>query len=338
MSKETMLDLNTNTLVGFEDERGKAWHWRKEFQGSEPNHYPGAVPIEDVRRRLFNWKPVEGPVKTEFTVITEDGVETHEIIDPTRKTIIRPDLKTILGIFKQSYKIHDYDEWLIKHVELLLDSDLQIGSAGLLMGGAVAWVQIEVPETFVTPEGVMFRPHLLNATSLNGTLSTTRKRAITNTVCDNTMGAALREDGAVVKIRHSTNSLSKLAEHRAALDLVHAIGDDFAAHVAELTNTPVAEDKWDRFLKDLIPTPEKDGRGKTMATKKIAAMQELWNGDDRVAPWKNTAWGVVQAVNTYEHHVGIVRGTDRAERNTYGAITGAYDALDASTLERLAAV
>ena len=55
MSSETLQHLNTNTLIGNTDARGHAWHYRAEEQGAESNHYPGPIPIEDVRRRLFCW-------------------------------------------------------------------------------------------------------------------------------------------------------------------------------------------------------------------------------------------------------------------------------------------
>ncbi|MGW4339255.1 hypothetical protein ACWEK5_41670 [Rhodococcus koreensis] len=56
--------------------------------------------------------------------------------------------------------------------------------------------------------------------------------------------------------------------------------------------------------------------------------------------WRGTAFGVVQAVNTWAHHVQPVKGVPRAERNQEGAISGRFDNLDAvvvSTLEKVLA-
>ena len=50
MSHETLQDLNVNTLIGNTDARGHAWHHRAEDQGEQSNHYPGPIPIEDVRQ------------------------------------------------------------------------------------------------------------------------------------------------------------------------------------------------------------------------------------------------------------------------------------------------
>ncbi len=55
MSRETLQWLNTNTLIGFTDKRGHAWHWRAREQNGISNHYPGPIPIHDVQQRLFAW-------------------------------------------------------------------------------------------------------------------------------------------------------------------------------------------------------------------------------------------------------------------------------------------
>src|SRR5690606_11655245 len=62
MSKETLQHLNTNTLIGNTTQRGTAWHYRADLQGGEPNHYAGPIPVEDVRRRLFDWTAQSRPL------------------------------------------------------------------------------------------------------------------------------------------------------------------------------------------------------------------------------------------------------------------------------------
>lgn len=334
MSRETLFDLNNNTLIGFTDKRGHAWHYRASDQGAEPNHYPMAVPVEDVRRRLFPWEAVEGQLTA--TALLPTGVIST--VDPDRKAIMRSDTGAILGVFKDGYSVHQFSEWLLDSVATILDDDLSIGSAGLLKGGAVAWVSVEIPDTITTPEGVTFRPNLLAATSHDGSLATTFQRVVTNVVCDNTMSAALGEGGPRLKVKHSRNSALKLAGARDALAIVHTIADDFAAQVAALSAVRVTAPEWARFVNVFVPMPEDTGRSRTMAENKRDALERLWNHDARVAPWRGTGWGVVQAVNTLTHHEGIVRGSSRADRNALRAVTGGVDALDRGTVEMLHAV
>lgn len=335
MSRETMKTLNTETLIGYTSKRGNAWHYRADLQGEESNHYERAIPVEDVRRRLFSWTPQSAPLQT--VLLDEDGVST--ITDPTRQVIIRPDTKTILGVFKQGYRIHEYDEWLTRNVEAILDADLAIGSAGLLKGGAVAWVQVEMEDTIETC-GVEFRPFLTAATSLDGSLATTYQVGSQVVVCDNTLSAAMGERIERVKIRHSRNSLGRISEARDALNIVHQVGDEFAAAVEALTAEVVTETRWADFLDAY--TGRKDDHGSKQAqrnaTEKADALANLWRNDNRVAPWAGTAYGVVAAVNTYAHHLAPVRGADRATRNTERAVMGRVDALDTETLRVLATV
>lgn len=340
MSTETSQWLNNNVLVGYTDKRGTAWHYRAEEQGDEPNHYPGPIPVADIRRRLFHWTPVEGTVET--AIVTEEGVT--RLTDPTRKTIVRPDTGAVLGIFKQGFRIHEYNTWLVEHVETLLDADLQVGSAGLLKGGAVAWVQVEMDETVSTPEGVEFRPFLTAATSLDGSLSSTYQTGAQVVVCDNTLSAALGDTRALrVKIKHSRHSLGRVAEVRDALDIVHRVADDFAAEVKALCEITVTDQQWSQFLDAHILGEDKDwadlkGRGLTLAENRRDTLQRLYVHDDRVAPWAGTAYGVLAAVNTYTHHEGIVRGTSRVERNMLRMVTGGVDTMDRQTLDTLQTV
>jgi phage/plasmid-like protein (TIGR03299 family) len=346
MSAETSKWLNTRTLIGFTEKRGEAWHYRAEEQGGEPNHYPLAIPVADVERRLFNWEAKVGEVHAEVT-----NPETLFITDYPgngRKAIIRPggalgknDPGAIIGMFKAGYEVHQYREWLLGNVATILDDKLSIGSAGLLKGGAVAWVSVEVPESVTTPEGVTFRPNLIATTSHDGSLSSTFKRVVTIVVCDNTLSAGLGEQGQQVKVKHSTKSLGRIDEVREALNIVYTTADDFAAEVAELCQTEIDAKQWQAFLDAYAPIPEDDGRGKTVAGKKQDALKALWNNDPRCSPWRGNAFGVVQTVNTYVHHVigaGGKKDADRPGRNMMRAIaTGAegIDALDNGTLSTL---
>lgn len=337
MSRHSLSYLADNVLVGFADNRGAAW-WAINGTSStdsagRPNHFSGAVPIDRVME-LFGWDAVSTPiyVETPLGMMPVEG----------RQAVMRSDNGHVMGIFKDGYVIHQFRESLVKNVSDIIDSDmgLYLGSAGLLSDGAQAWTSIEVPDTITTPEGVAFRPYLLACTSHDGTLSTTYKRVVTNVVCDNTMAAGLAENGQQIKIRHSKYSKLKLTDARSALNIVHTIADDFAAEVAALCATTVTDRAWSMFLDAHAPIAESDGtpktgKGYTLADNMRQTLTKLWNNDNRVSPWRNTAYGVLQAVNTYTHHEGIVRGKSREERNWQRTVEGGAEALDSATIRTL---
>lgn len=336
MSKETRKWLSENTLIGFTDKRSTAWHYRE----GDDNHYSGAIPVETVERRLFDWEAEEHPIHVEMD-------RNSYLHIPGRKAIVRSDNQHVMGIFSEGYQPHQYREWLLSNVAHILDDDLSIGSAGLLKDGAVAWVSVEVPDTLVTPQGVRYRPNLLACTSFDGTIATTYKRVVTNVVCDNTMAAALSERGndQTFKVKHSAKSLGKLQSAKDALGIVYGISEEFEAEVERLCQQEVPDKAWDRALDEIAKPKAEKGqeptkRAITLADAKRDELKRLWNHDSRVAPWSGTAFGVWQAVNTYQHHSGQEpsKGRARAERNMLRAVDGRAQQADAEAMNKALAV
>jgi len=325
---ETSEWLNTYTLIGNTLTRGNAWHYRESVQGSEPNHYPGFIPVDDVTRRLFDWEAIE----SEIFLLDSDG---NPVAIPNRKAIVRDDSGEVLGIFKDGYTGHSYKEWLIENVASILGDDLGISSAGLLKNGGQAWVEVSIPDTITTPVGFEFRPNLLAYTSFDGSLATGYGRKIQAVVCDNTLNAARSESGQSFKLRHTKHSGLKIAEAREALAIVYTMADEFAAEVARLADWKVSDKSFESLVSELIPTPESKS-GTTLATKKRDAIFALYRNDERAATWNGTALGVLQAFNTYNHHEAQVRkGTPRVIRNYENVIKGKFGAADDLVMDAL---
>lgn len=333
MSQETMEWLNLYTLIGFTEKRGNAWHYRRELQGIESNHYVGPVPVDDVLRRLFNFEVVDSPI-----YLRRASGEYVEI--PGRKAVVRDDNSIVLGIFKAGYQGHQYQEWLLENVADILDDELGIGSAGLLRNGGQAWVSVEVPDNIVTPEGVEFRPNLLATTSFDGTIATTFKRVRTDVVCDNTREMALGEQGQMFKVKHTKYSGYRIHDAREALQIVHQMSAEFSEEVANLCAWKVSDEQFLRHLQIMVPI--NDELSKVAITKgenKRGEIVQLYNNDPRVAPWKGTAFGVSSAYNTWRQHFGTIRkGVPRQVRNMENLINGKTGNEDAEVLRVLADV
>jgi phage/plasmid-like protein (TIGR03299 family) len=328
MSAETLEWLNQNTLIGYTATRGKAWHFTPDEQGDEPNHYPEAIPVADVNRRLFHWDIERAPLQA----MTSVGFVTVE----GKMATVRSDTGAVLGIVSDRYTEHQYREWLIKHVGALLDvsgSDLGIGSAILLKGGAVAAVQIERPDS-VMIGGDEQRPFLLASTSADGSLATSYRSCYQRVVCDNTHEAALREkDSAVFSVRHTRNSADRLGEARQALEIAYTQLDRFAADVEQLMNTTVNPMEFQAVRNVLLPLPAEKGGGHTRMENIRHDIEALYTGDPRVAPYQGTAWGVLQAFNTYRQHESTIRkATNREEKNRLALITGETGTADRKVL------
>jgi phage/plasmid-like protein (TIGR03299 family) len=324
MSTETSRWLNNNVLIGLTAKRGNAWHYKASDQGTEPNHYEGAIPIEDVRRRLFFWNALEVPM---FITDPNNATGMREV--PNRKAIVRDDTYEVLGVPSSRYVPHQFDDSLLKNVSNIIDDDLVIGSAGLLKNGAIGWVQIEMPENSKVGD-VEFRPNLLATTSFNGSIATTYKRTVTVVVCDNTRAVALRENGQEIRIRHTANSALKVQDARTALNIVHELENQFAAEVTQLLNQSVSDHQFEIFLSKIVPVKDQDAKQAiTRADNTKNELLTLWREDERGARWKNTAFGALQCVNTHRQHFRQTRkGNLIVERTMMDSLNGKLEVLD----------
>lgn len=335
MSKETLEWLNRNVLVGFTEKRGNAWHYKASVQeGLEPNHYVGAVPIDDVRRRLFHWQAIEADVFVKIPDAKSPQGGNY-VQQGDRKAVVREDTGDVLGMFREGYAIHQYDQWLLNTVaDIIDDSDLRIGSAGLLKKGGVAWVSIELPENIQTSAGFEVRPNLLATTSHNGSLATSYLTVCTAVVCDNTLSVALREGGARHTTRHSKHSGFRLQSVRDALGIVHTLAEDIVGDIERLSAISVSHTEWDEIVNRIVPIDSSiNARPQTVsrAKNKQEEIRSMYLHDPRVAPWSGTALGVLSAFNTFNHH-SAGKNETRVERNALNAITGKTSEYDSYIL------
>lgn len=335
MSKETQQWLDDMILVGYTAEehgRGDAWH-RK--QGNT-NSFPDAVPYERAFELIAGWEPQRVTPHYEDENGEFKPLKTYE--GDVGVALIHSVNKYHLGTFSEKYPTHGYKERLLDATAQIIDDNINIGSCGLLRGYRQAWLQIETPDTIKHSSGVEFRPHIVAMSSLDGSLATEYKEGTTIVVCDNTLLAFRREGGKKYKIRNTMNSAFKIADAREALDIVFEHSKEFEAELDQMLATTVTDDQWDSFKNIYIPVPEDTGAPRTKAMKKHHVFDDMWTNDPMVSPWRNTSWGVLQAVNTYREHYSQFKGDNRVEKAMIDTLKGVGAAKDQEALRILTTV
>jgi phage/plasmid-like protein (TIGR03299 family) len=329
MTRESYEWLNENTLIGFKATRGDQW-WPN-LPGYH-NGYDAEVPLEDAVKFFGRWHPVVADV------LFEDINGKLRGSTGSEQLLYRSDDYQTLGIHGDGYQIHDRVKWLVDNVSNIIDGRLMIASVGEVKGGRVAWVQVEAPDTIEHSSGESFRPFIAATTSLDGSLATSYKAGSTRIVCDNTRDAFFAGKDGRYKIKHTRHSTSeyKIADARAALDVVFKVTEDYVTEMETLLATTVTGKQWDGFLDVYAAVPTEDGRGKTMAENRRMALSDLYVNDARVTPWAGTAWGVLQAANTYNTHLSIVRNAgDRVERQWSNFLTSKVAKEDEKAMKAL---
>jgi phage/plasmid-like protein (TIGR03299 family) len=340
MSRETSQWLNDahNVLIGFSDTDGRAWHWDAVVNtetGHGDNHYPGAIPLTAVHDMMSRVNVTAQPVY----VLTDN--QPHQI--PNRVAVVEDSTNQVFYIGSDGYEPHQYAEWMVQRVNQLVGGSMQIKSAMLLKNRAVAAVSLSIPE-IQTVEGVQYRPYLYATTSHDGTIASLYGRHVQMIVCDNTREMALGEKGQKIKVKHTQNSPKvNLNNHMQALNLVEQTATDFAESVKQLVHTEVSDDTWYAFLDAYSPLPEGQGRGRTVAENRRGELEALYFTDPRVTPWAGTAFGVLQATNTYETWSSGTRDTSgtgdkqrsRFEKNMLASLNGTLARQEANASQLL---
>jgi len=333
--------LNRSVLVGYTDVRGFPWWNDPALQDlTQPATYPGAIPLPAVEE-LFGWEP------REEEVFVGRGRSRRQYMDRkgvAMKAITHPVTGRVFSVFTDGYTIHSRRRWFIEKVAALLDtstSDLGIGSAGELDGGAKHFTQIELPDN-VKVAGLEFRPSLLTTGSFDGSMATRNKMVHTVTICGNSFARALAEGGAEVRTKHTrySDSEARTNGNRDKLGLYFAEASaSFAAEIKALSEQDVTAREWASLLDRLVEVPEEIGVARTIAEKKRDQLSTLYAYDMRAAQWSGTALGVVQAFSTWRHTYATVKGVSaRYERNYLNAISDDGAKKDTEVREALAMI
>lgn len=355
MSHTTLEMRNTYSLFGKVAPGDEFKYYGSPFRPGAPIHYEEFIPVDDVMERLFYWEAQNAKLRfyqpstlDACDTIDEDGNPVLVHRDDSTNVTFHPETGKVFGTYKTD-SIHQFGPWLLDNLAHLVTPDglavtsdvLGITSAGILRGGALAWVELGQGETYRTPEGVDFRSHLMAYSSHDSSAQTTYGLTSTLMVCGNKLHLARRdmtETGLKKSFRRSVRSMDqdRIEDAREAIGLILDDSKSLAAELRALCETTVTRRQFDGFLGEWAPMPEKEGRGQTMAQNKREKLDNLYRNDMRVAPWAGTVFGVLQATNTFDHHEATVRGeVSRGERNTLRTIEGDQAKSDARTLRLL---
>jgi phage/plasmid-like protein (TIGR03299 family) len=350
MSEETYEWLNTKVLIGHTGADSpharvpgveyRAWHDAPaKYENGESNHYSYGIPVEDIDRRLLDFKILEAPFEMPFEVLTDDGVSAGRLSDPGRKVLFRSDNHSVLSVVGSGFSVPDYRRDVVDYAAgILAGSDLEIMSAGLLKGGARFWGQFVLPEGKVTA-GFAYSPWLTITDSCDGR-PWTMLTGSTASICDNTLTLAIRTAVNMAKVRHTVNRRDLMHDAASVIGIITDFGDEFSKRVDILANTPVTDVQWEKFMDAHWGPTGPSKRSQTVAQKNREALTLRYATDPMCAPWAGTALGVVQTVNTEARHATKRVGTaalidDQTRHLNRMTLDGFYGELDAKTIREL---
>lgn len=337
----TETNRSETMAIGNVADRGRAW-WASQF---EELHFDGSIPLS-VAERLIGWEPIQVPMTFTHPV---SGESERFAAEDGPMVVLRGDTMAPMGYNGGASNLFSYWDWFVNGPKRLLDvPELNLGFVGTFKGGAQAAVQIELAKTIVDDKtSVAFRPFLYAASSIDGSIAPQYGKGYTRIVCENTFSMAQGEaanNGLFYKVRQTRNRVVDDNAARDALQIVHGMTDDISKELHAMCETTVTDRQWSAFLDLYVPMPEKDtkvktgGRAYTTADTTRQELTQLWNSDMRAAPWRNTAFGVSQAVTTWAQNINVVRNVSRVERNKLNMIQGKASKVESEAMEALGKV
>ena len=329
MTQENISVLRKNVLSGIE----RPWHFVKGDPDSEANFYPDGVPVERVVELLELIGAYKSPVMT-FDMDGNGSIDDTTEVVKLGPNAPEPNKPVYYGA--PGFAIHDMVEDILPLIMPYLNDGVLIRAAGLIRGGAGAWVQLTRPGT-ESVNGFEYRPGLLASTSLDGKTKTRLDDTSVASICDNTFAWALSESVSSVQIKHTRFSRDRLHSDETAAR-IDEIANSMGYAIERTANTHVSDAQFEAFLAELFPTPPVDKAGKraaTVAENKRNAIRELYRDDERAATWKGSALGVMQAANTWYTHESPIRGGDRIERQVENTLSGKLAQFDLNALNTL---
>lgn len=330
--------------------------WIGQTDGTLPT-YEGSIPVAEIQRHLFNFEAISVPSGNfipcgveDADWILPDGRPCKIVITPGAQGIVRSDDGSELGRHKAGWRNHGYDEWLLQNVSTATQNTLTIPSALTLKNGAQAAVEFALDETVHdSTTGLNFWPFLLAQTSMDGSIATTYSAGNRVIECDNMFQGfhrAAAKAGRQYKRKHTINSMSgdHFVAMRNSLSILDRAAHEMTAHMRLLSGIHVGRPQWLRVL-DIIEPPAQADSSKVKVTKttnRRELLDSIYKGEGELGAlngaFAGTAFGVIQANNTYQHHGVGVRGASRIERVYDRMIRNEVSESDGMVLDALAEV
>jgi len=316
---------NDKLVVGLVDLYGKAWHNHENCE-----HLDGVVPVEKAQD-VFAYKVAKMPL------FLADGTAVLGA-----NALVREDTGNILWpSVGERYKEVQNDIFLGWVKEMILDKfNISIESAGTLLNGQKAFLNLILNEHIVKGDISKTVTRLMYSNSFGGESLQACVHG-TRIVCNNTLRMASVQGAAnktLRKFRHTTNAMEKVEAHFVNLAEIIAEAKEHNEKMDYLASISMNSADVENVLGIIAPIPEKDGRGKTVATNKRGAILELFeNKEDLQGDIAKTKYAFLNAVTDWADHKSQVRnGTDEMGR-FWDGIYGVKDKFKQQTMNALIA-
>ena len=242
----------------------------------------------------------------DWTVNLEDAFTHDGIIVPDTQLTRRSSDNKVLGVVGDRYTVIDNHE-LFTFADKLVEYGARYESAGSLKGGKNVFATMVIEDPLEI-EGDVHIPYLVMASSHDGSMATRALLSPVRVVCMNTLRLAIANSHRTFTIRHTASAPQAIEEARRTLGLSFKYYDGFEEEVRTLMGQTVTDKQFDDLIDAVWPIDLENLKG-NRNVKKRDEVKSIILHDPAVAPYRGTAWGALNAFNTWEQWLSPVRKT-----------------------------
>ncbi len=274
---------------------------------------------EVASRPVYAYLPGDAPA--EASIMTGDS-DFLKVTD--RRANIRLSDQTVLGVVSDRYRIvQNRDAFSFTDALLGGAHKVRYESAGSLFNGRRVWMLAKMDGIDVL--GDVVEPYLVFTNSHDA--STGVRVAITpiRVVCNNTLTMAI--DGAVRvwSAMHTGNIMEKINEAQETLRKVEAYIEGMPALAEVMADTNIYPDEVEKVFDALFPTPKDPGKiALANIERQKNTLNTLWQTSPDIAEWKDTAWGLYNAVTDMAGHMVPLRETETFAENRFATLVDGH--------------
>lgn len=253
--------------------------------------------------------------EVDLAPLTADvGFEVLEVPDTFATYRVKEGRSEVLGVVGDNYTPVQNRELFRFGEALVSTGEAMWETAGSLRGGRVVFATASLNREVVVA-GDKHIPYLVMASSHDASMAMKALLTPVRVVCMNTLRLSLSRARSAYTIRHTPNVGQYVAQAREALQLSWTYLDGFEAEVNQLIDQTVTDRQWNELISTLIPDLETDSKRKaTNVEQRRSDITQVYRTDPACRPWAGSAWGALNAVNTWELWQSPIRQTEGVTR------------------------
>ena len=278
--------------------------------------------LDAIRLAGLDWDVFQFPV-----YVNNDVVENY-------KANVRSSDGNVLGIVSDRYDIVQNRE-AFDFTDSLVGGDVHYETAGSLRNGKTIWLLAKLPTTSILGDDVDQYLCFMNSHDGKGAVKVfcTPVRV----VCNNTLNMALESAKRMWSFKHMGDMTSKLNEAKKTLIMANDYITELSSVADKLAHSTISDTQILSIAKTLFPISQdmSDRQIKSAEYNRDAFMKCVDAPD--IKNFKNTKWGVVNALSDFVSHTDPLRNTNTFAERRFEQVVGGHPTFD-SGIEILRAI